>query len=58
MQDRFDRELFAGVLLALALLISLSSVARFPSALRTTNPLSGVRAAGAPVASGAELTLR
>jgi hypothetical protein len=41
MNERFDRGLFATVLLALAMLISLSSAARFPAALRFVNPLAG-----------------
>jgi len=58
MQDRFDRGMFASVLVALALLISVSSVARFPAALRTTNPMSGLRVAAAPLPSGAAVTQR
>ena len=46
MEDRFDRALFATVLLALALLISVSSVARFPAPLRTARPFAGIPAAG------------
>jgi len=42
MQERFDRALFATVLVALALLISVSSAARFPGMLRQTRPMLGV----------------
>jgi len=42
MQDRFDRALFATVLLGLALLISVSSVARFPAPLRMTKPFKAI----------------
>ncbi len=59
MQDRFDRGLFATLLLALALLISVSSAARFPSALRLTNPFAGVRVAEASAApAGGATALR
>jgi hypothetical protein len=34
MQKEFDRSLFASVLVALAVLLSMTSAARFPSALQ------------------------
>jgi hypothetical protein len=38
MYREFDRSLFATVLLAMAVLLSLTSVARFPAALRPASP--------------------
>jgi hypothetical protein len=59
MEDRFDRALFATVLLALALLISVSSVARFPAPLRLTSPFAGMPAVGDHGTSASRLmTLR
>jgi hypothetical protein len=46
MQERFDRALFAGVLVALAMLISISSAARFPGILRPARPPLSANAVG------------
>ena len=42
MQERFDRALFATILVALALLISVSSAARFPGMLRPAKQTVGL----------------
>jgi len=46
MQNEFDRSLFATVLLALALLLSMTSVARFPFALQLARPAGAAESAG------------
>ena len=45
MQGEFDRTLFATVLLGLAVLLSLTSVARFPDGLRAHKATTSHRAA-------------
>jgi hypothetical protein len=59
MQGEFDRSLFATVLLALAVLLSLTSVARFPSALRLHKATGQVRSvAPAPLSDAVVTALR
>lgn len=48
MQDRFDRGLFATILVGLAMLISVSSAARFPGILRPARTMVSTSAAGGP----------
>jgi len=55
MENEFDRGLFATVLLALALLMSVTSVARFPAALRLSKPVVALSAMGERAAPNAEL---
>jgi len=58
MQSEFDRSLFASVLLALAVLLSMTSVARFPSALQLARPARVAGAAGIAMPAGAPNVLR